>query len=370
MAKAMPNRNRPTEESKAKQKEEDSSIKMMTPAQLRRECARLEKENAELKDSCTCHECGRLLPRKEFYVSKKTATGVIPTCKQCLYRIATNYDEASRKTNETIDSLRAALKKADLPFTKELYESCMTANQNETANWKAGTIWQQYITLVQVLPSCSGLGWKDSDAEVLDGDQDQTEINAKIVIKAKKLFGNGFKEYEYMYLYTQYTDWISRHECKTKAQEEIFKRICFKQLEILKATRKGENTKDLDATLQNLMATGNLQPKQNSLDAFSEAQTLGTMIQKWEENRPISEPEDDLKDVDNLAWYIDVFYRGHISKVVKLKNSFSALYEKAMAKFTVKKPHYDEETDEEDLFNQIFDPKDEDKSEESDEVEQ
>ena len=37
-----------------------------------------------------------------------------------------------------------------------------------------------------------------------------------------------------------------------------------------------------------------------------------------------------------------------------LKNAFSNLYEKFMAKYTVTKPQYDEDSDSEALFDQIF----------------
>ena len=37
-----------------------------------------------------------------------------------------------------------------------------------------------------------------------------------------------------------------------------------------------------------------------------------------------------------------------------LKNGFSSLYEKFMSKYTVSKPQYDEDTDSEILFEQIF----------------
>ena len=37
-----------------------------------------------------------------------------------------------------------------------------------------------------------------------------------------------------------------------------------------------------------------------------------------------------------------------------IKNAFSSIYEKFMAKYTVTKPQYEEGTDTESLFNKIF----------------
>ena len=37
-----------------------------------------------------------------------------------------------------------------------------------------------------------------------------------------------------------------------------------------------------------------------------------------------------------------------------LKNAFSSLYDRFMSKYTVTKPQYNEDTDSEELFDQIF----------------
>ena len=176
---------------------------------------------------------------------------------------------------------------------------------------------------------------------------------AKAKLKTVKFFGTGFTDDDYLYLQEQYDDWTTRHECKTKAQEEVFKRICFKQLEILKATRKGESTKDLDHTYQQLLDTANLKPRQNT-NALSDAQTLGTLIQKWENTRPIPEIDEELKDVDKIGLYIDVFFKGHLAKMMGLKNGLSNLYSKFMKKYTVEKPEYKGDENNEALFDAIF----------------
>ena len=61
----------------------------------------------------------------------------------------------------------------------------------------------------------------------------------------------------------------------------------------------------------------------------------------------------ELKDVDGIGLLIDVFFKGHLSKMMGLRNAFSTLYDKFMKKYTVDKPEMNEE-DEEALFNQIF----------------
>ena len=183
---------------------------------------------------------------------------------------------------------------------------------------------------------------------------DDVKDAKKTKLKTVKFFGTGFSDDDYQYLQDQYTDWTTRCECKTKAQEEVFKRICFKQLEILKATREGRDTKDLDRTLQEYMDTGGIKPKQNNTDTLSDAQTFGTLLAKWENERPLPEIDEDLQDVDKIGQYIDVFFRGHLAKMMGLKNGLSNIYTKYMKKYTVERPEYEGDEDNEALFDAIF----------------
>ena len=130
--------------------------------------------------------------------------------------------------------------------------------------------------------------------------------------------------------------------------------IRFKKWEINNASRKGQSTKDLDKTYQELLATGNLQPRQNTMETLSEAQTLGTLIAKWETERPLPEIDPELEDVDKIGRYIDVFFRGHMAKLLGLKNSLSHIYQRFMDKYTVKRPEYDGDESSEALFDAIF----------------
>jgi hypothetical protein len=207
--------------------------------------------------------------------------------------------------------------------------------------------------MVQSLPNWRGMKWKDSEIEVITEEED-TKINAKTIKNGKKRFGGGYSNEDLMFLENEYQDWITRYECNTKAQESIFERLSFKKWEINKATKSGQPTKDLDKTYQELLATANITPRQAGSDNISDAQTFGTLIQKYEETRPLPEIDPELQDVDKIGLYIDVFFKGHASKMLGLKNNFTHIYEKFMSKFTVTKPQYDDEEDSEDIFNRVF----------------
>lgn len=301
-----------------------------------------------------CHECGQFKRAEDFYASTKTASGKIPTCKACLYRIGTNYDEKTKEPHETKESIMKAFKKADLPFTEELYEAARTSVTNEAGDSRHSLVYTAMVTMAQSLPQYQGKGWEDSDCNVLEDEKITLNSARKAKASTIKRFGSGLTNDDYIFLEDEYQDWCSRYECRLKAQEEIFERLAFKKWEIRKATLRGEKTDQLDKSFQDLLGTSGLQPKQSSADGLSDAQTLGTLIQKWETERPIPECDQELADVDRIGQYIDVFFKGHISKMLGLKNNLSHLYENFMAKYTVTKPQYDEDEDSEVLFDQIF----------------
>lgn len=85
-----------------------------------------------------------------------------------------------------------------------------------------------------------------------------------------------------MFLENEYQDWITRYECNTKAQETIFERLAFKKWEINKATKAGQNTKDLDKTYTDLLASINILPRQNADNGLDSSLTFGQLIEQWE----------------------------------------------------------------------------------------
>ena len=181
---------------------------------------------------------------------------------------------------------------------------------------------------------------------------EEAKESKKPKLKTVKFFGSGFEDDEYQFLEDEYLDWTTRHECSTKAQEEVFKQICYAQLDILKSKKNNLPTKDLTKTLQDLLATANLQPKQTKDNTLAEQNTFGTLIRKWENEKPIPEPDEEWKDVDNIARYITIYFLGHLCKMMGIKNSYARMYEQEMDKYKVEKPEY--EDDEEALFDAVF----------------
>ena len=192
--------------------------------------------------------------------------------------------------------------------------------------------------------------FKEMKEEVIDSVEETKDSKTKK--STVKFFGTGFTEEDYDFLEEQYTDWTTRHECQSKAQEEVFKQLCFAQLDILKAKRRGDNAKDELKTFQDLLDTAKLKPKQINTDSLSSDRTFGQLIKLWEDEKPIPEPDEEFKDVDGIKRYISVFFLGHLAKMLGVKNKWSKMYEDEMSKYKVEKPEY--EDDDEALFESVF----------------
>jgi len=179
-------------------------------------------------------------------------------------------------------------------------------------------------------------------------------ITKKKVEEALRYFDNTYSDEELMFLESERQDWCSKYEIDTKAQLELVLQLCSVKLQINDEVRKGNNPKDLIKTYQDLMASLNVQPRQNTIGGTDSAQTFGTLIQKYEETRPLPEIDPELQDVDKIGKYITVFFLGHLCKMLGIKNRFSGMYEEYMRKYKVERKDIADDEDTEDVFEKVF----------------
>ena len=146
-------------------KEYIQDISKMTLAQIKKAYKSLADQYIKItEEQLYCHHCGKYASKKNgFYKSLKTASGYMPICKACLYKIATNYNEQTKETNLTRESVIMACQVADLPFIQTLYESGEAEITNEASGRTKNNVWTSMIKNLQSLPQYQGLGWENSD---------------------------------------------------------------------------------------------------------------------------------------------------------------------------------------------------------------
>lgn len=308
---------------------------------------------------CSC--CGREFPvqKGNFFVSSSVLfagnDGYLTTCKNCVDRYylqlvgyySGNEEHALERCCQLFDWY---------------YNPDISAIAHMTSSEKGKSVISAYISKMNMAQFKSkGTTYTDTIKEyatekILDcrdipqqttGDVSTGEspiIPAKnISVETVKFFGYGYDSEEYEYLENQYGDWCTRYECKTKAQEELFKNLCIAQLSIQRAQKKGNQKEVNEAirTFQDLLGTANIKPNQVNDNALADQNTFGTLIKKWENERPIGEPDEEWLDVDGIQEYIDTYFLGHLCNLVHVKNDKEEAYRKEMEKYTVKPPVYE-----------------------------
>lgn len=321
------------------------------------------KDKRTNKDKIVCFYCGDEQVDTNYYGSNSkfySNTGKIPYCKQCIERLYRYYFEKYTDSGCLTPEKKAVKRLCmafDIYFREDLFNSCMKKVNEGLLNI---TVIGQYMKSIQLWQYNKK---KETYENTITEEEKNgliatsvTEISSsrKVDEETVRFFGAGFNDNDYEFLKREYDDWTARHECKTKAQEEVFKDICFNRLQNLKALQRGDETKDITAAFQKLLDSGKLQPKQNAGDTMADNQTFGTLIDKWENERPLPEIDEDLRDVDKIALYINIFFKGHLAKMMGLKNGLSNLYNKFMKKYTVKKPEYNNDENSDALFDAIF----------------
>lgn len=318
------------------------------------------------KETFRCWNCGSEYEYTEFYSSTSVffqTTGRLPYCKKCVEELFNHYVKEYGKYSMPVKrAVQRICVAFDIYYSDEVYER---AEEKKSKKIDIPMI-AAYFSVVGLNPyrnkryDDTMIELEQSDIQDFNDGKTDGKLFAvsekdNIPKSVIKFFGEGFSAEDYNFLNEQYSDWTARHECNTKSQEEVFKQICFNQLELLKANRAGLDTKDLNATFLKLLDSAKLQPKQNSGETVSDAQTFGTLIDKWENTRPLPEIDEELKDVDKIGWYLEIFFRGHLSKMMGIKNGFSKIYNDFISKYSVTKPEYDnEDENSEVLFDAIF----------------
>lgn len=336
-------------------KSEQSRLKSSSPIQIDTSVKpeRIKNDQPNTKYRCTC--CGKEYNTQKgnFPVSKSFLyegnNGYIHICKHCVEKLyqqlvgfySGNEEHALEHCCRLFDwyynsDIVAMTKNISQGRSKVLvYPSKMNVNQAKGTTY-LDTLKDRHSNKIMTMSDIT-------PDEMADGEE--TSGASRVSKEAIMFFGFGYTDEEYDFLLNQYTDWTTRYDCKTKAQEELFKSLCIAQLTIQKAQLRGSTKEVTDAmkAFQDLLGTSNLKPSQTNDNALADQNTFGTLIKKWETERPIGEPDEEWKDVDEIERYISTFFLGHLCNLVHVKNDYEELYREEMAKYTVTPPEYEED---------------------------
>ena len=312
-------------------------------------------------DYIYCPHCGKWKStngNSNFYRSNKSKSGFEHfACKSCILDLCTDVDPKTGVRTDNKEKTINTFRQLDWKFNESDYNAQLQTINEGVGEKVRGTAVQNLIVMVASLPQYKNKTYKDSEFAI-DDIENNTEENTRIVQKtlkaAKKRFGNSYSNEDLMFLENEYQDWITRYECNTKAQETIFERLAFKKWEINKATKAGQNTKDLDKTYTDLLASINILPRQNADNGLDSSLTFGQLIEQWESTRPIPEPDPEFADVNHIAKYIKTWFKGSLARSLGIDNGYSKEYDDELQKYTVKKQDYSEDDESDDIYKSVF----------------
>jgi hypothetical protein len=112
-----------------------------------------------------CYGCGRKQKPSEFYTSTDpfNTVGIIPYCKDCLAKIARNYNSNYKEYGDvTKASLMEACERADVPYVETLWESSYNEVNDSSLKKPKTNVWSAYIKNVK-LGQYNGMRWRDGD---------------------------------------------------------------------------------------------------------------------------------------------------------------------------------------------------------------
>lgn len=139
--------------------------KAMGKSTAKKPMATTAQKAAEEKEEYLCYCCGEKKKKTSFYTTTDpfNGVGVNPFCKNCIEKIARNYNDRSGQYGEvTKASLCDALERMDLPYMDKLWESSYNEVHDPGLKQPKTNVWSAYIKNVK-LPQYNGMRWRDGD---------------------------------------------------------------------------------------------------------------------------------------------------------------------------------------------------------------
>lgn len=316
-------------------------------------------------DRVICTKCGTQYSRRKGYFAVSYADthkglGYLHVCRNCVDEM---YSKYLSQCGDSKLAVRQVCRKLDLYWNENIYESVIKKSTTRT-------IMTQYIAKLNSV-SCAGKSYDDTlldEGTLWDIPSKQestyTESNTdddgdvQISDDVIAFWGKGYPTAMYIELEQRRAYYMSKFSGGAEldvGSEALIRQLCNIEVSIARDSAAGKSIDKSVNSLNTLIGSLNLKPaqKKEDADASIDNTPFGVWIRRWENERPIPEPDPELQDVDGIIRYISIWFFGHLSKMTGKKNAYSKLYEDELAKMRVERPEYEDE-DDETMFNEIF----------------
>lgn len=326
-------------------------------------------------DRVICSKCGQAFGKRTghfqaSYAALHKGVRFLPICKDCVDSLFSGYLSTCKNPELAV---RQMCRKLDLYWNKKIYDAVEKKNSQRT-------IITAYITRVNTTNFAGkcyddtlleeGTLWSIDTAQksnvnpspvsmpdLQEGDKSNIEISETTI----NAWGTGYSPEMYLELDKRYSYWLSEMNLEDDSSLDIgtkmlIRQICSLELDINRDRADGKPVDKSVTVLNNLLGSLNWKPvqkKQDDADNALASTPLGVWLYRYENERPLPEIEDNLKE-NRIRKYVFT-WMGHLCKMLGAKNAFSKLYEDEVARLRVEAPEYDEGESDEAFMNELFD---------------
>lgn len=322
----------------------------------------------DIKDnSAVCTRCGTAYGRRKgnFLVSYSPmykGVGYLPICKDCTESL---YSQYLAQCNDSKAAVRQMCRALNIYWHDEIYTRVY--NKNTTRSLMTGYIQQsnanKYIgKCYDDTLAAEGTLWNitiDKSGQVNFGQGDAQGELEEISPDVVAFWGTGLDAQMYRELEQRKAYWLSRLPDDLEVDigtEVIIKQICMLELDINRLRADGKPVDKPINTLNTLLGSGNFKPAQKKKDLDSDIylSPMGVWAERFENQEPIPEPDEEFKDTNRILKYIFT-WMGHLPKMLGKKYGYTKMYEEAIQKLSVERPDLAGEEDEDFLVDALDD---------------
>lgn len=329
--------------------------------------------------SAICSKCGISYGRRKGnfpvnYGLLYKGIGYVTICKECIDAMYNGY---LAQCNSSKDAVRQMCRKLDLYWSDKVFEIVQRKSTTSTMmiayiakintvsySGKSyddtlsdeGNLWNWGLTPIEPEPVAYNNTTMNRGEQ---NDQSHPEISDEIVA----FWGAGYTPEMYEALEQRRSYWMSRFPSDYELDigtEAIIRQICSLELDINRDRAAGRAVDKSVNALNTLLGSASLKPtqKKGDTDASINNTPMGVWIDRFEHKRPI--PDDVTGDDKNsLVRYILAWFYGHLSKMCGIKNANTKLYDEEISKYRVCKPEFDDDSDDDMMYDILSDEPDE-----------
>lgn len=321
-----------------------------------------------------CSKCGKSYGRRKGYFPVSYSIlykgiGYMTVCKDCIDEM---YDKFVTACGDAKQAVRQMCRKLDLFWSDSVYEVVARKSTTKTMMTsyiaKINTVTyagKSYDDTLAAEGSLWNFGTDDSElsgtkavptAASADEEIGDEEVDPKVV----SFWGPGFTPSMYAELEERFKYWMSRYPDDAELDigtEALIRQICNLEITINQDRALGKPIDKHVNALNTLLGSASLKPaqkKQEDVDAALSNTPLGVWLYRYENKRPLPELDEEFKDVNGIKRYIHTWVTGHLAKMLGLKNYYSKMYEDEISKYTVERPEYDDDDEDDDVLSDIF----------------